>query len=133
MAALDALGGEMQQVFGRKNLVWITHGAPLMYISVVTDQPVDATRPLRLLAEKLEIAQIVVYPVQQSMQGAGQDVGSSGRQTLDLFAGLTGGRVFPSDSVNQALPQARLDARGNYQLAYDRDASHRTESAIKFG
>jgi VWFA-related protein len=110
MAALDALGGQMQQIFGRKNLVWVTHGAPLMYVSLITEQPVDATRPMRLLAEKLELAQIVIYPVQQSIQGAGQDVGSAGRQTLELFAGLTGG-------------QARLDARGNYRIAYEGDGS----------
>jgi VWFA-related protein len=123
MQALDALGGQMQQVFGRKSLVWVTHGAPLSYINLVTGLPVDATRPLRLLAEKLELSQIVVYPVQQSIEGAGQDVGSYGRQTLDLFVSLTGGRIYPSDSVGSALPQARTDARGNYHIAYEGDAS----------
>lgn len=121
--ALDALGGQMQQLFGRKSLVWVTHGAPLVYPNVVTGVMIDATSRLRLLAEKLELAQIVIYPVQQSLQGAGQDLASYGRQTLELFAGLTGGRMYSSGSVDQALPQARTDARGNYQIAYEGDSS----------
>ena len=134
LAALDALGGQMQQIFGRKNVVWVTHGVPLSYVNVVTDLPVDATGRMRVLAEKLELAQIVVYPVQQSIEGAGQDVGSLAKQTLELFAGLTGGRVYPSDSVDKALHAGARWMRGRIiRSRTTRTApARRMASAIKF-
>jgi len=117
-AALVGVGGLMQRIPGRKNLVFVTHGVPITGFSVKTNQPVDFTVRLRALAENMEAQQIALYAVQQSMRGAGEALISYGRETLDLLTSLTGGRVYTSDSADVAIRQAMADSRGNYQLAY---------------
>jgi hypothetical protein len=99
----------------------VTHGVPLYYRPLGSGQPVDLTRPLELLAEKMEQAQIAVYTVQQSLQGAGASLGNEGSQSLDIFTSLTGGRRYISDSAELAIPRARRDSRANYQIAYYTD------------
>jgi VWFA-related protein len=119
--AIDALGGQMEKIPGRKNLVWVTHGVPLYYPSIMTNQPVDLTGTFQLLAEKLERAQIVVYTVQQSTHGAGEPPVTEGGMTLELFTSLTGGRMYRTDSADVAIPQARTDSTANYQIAFYTD------------
>jgi hypothetical protein len=79
---------------------------------------VDFTNPLRQLCQELEHAQIVVYPVAQSMNGAEAAVATESQQTLQEFANLTGGRKYESDGVGEAIQQAMADARANYRIAY---------------
>ena len=122
VAALDALGGQMERIRGRKNLVWVTHGVPMNYKSY-TGQPVDLSHQFQRLAEQLEQAQIAVYAVQQSTQGAGQQLATESSQTIDIFTHLTGGRSYGSDSVEAALSQARMDSRANYEIVYFTEAS----------
>jgi VWFA-related protein len=67
--ALRELGARMALVSGRKNLVWVTHGIPLVGFSLSTQSRLDFTKPLRWLCDELEQAQIVVYTVDQSQAG----------------------------------------------------------------
>ncbi len=120
-SALDSLGGQMWQIPGRKNLVWVTHGVPLIGYTPGGAQ-VDFTSQVRLLAGKLAQAQIAVYAVQQSLEGAGEDLVTYSGQMLDVFASLTGGRIYRTDYADGAILQARIDSRGNYEVAYDSDA-----------
>jgi VWFA-related protein len=120
--ALDRVSSAMQRIPGRKNLVWVTHGVPLYYPSLTSRQPVDLTKPMEMLAEKLAQAQIAVYAVQQSRQGAGQDLASEGAQSLDIFCSLTGGRKWQSDTADAAITQARTDSRASYEVDYYTDA-----------
>jgi VWFA-related protein len=117
-AALNSLGGQMQQIAGRKSLIWVTHGVPLYYRPLNGGQLVDLTRPFQVIAERLERSQIVIYAVQQSLRGAGEALVTEGGQSLELFTGLTGGRIYRTDNADTALAQAKLDARANYQIAY---------------
>jgi VWFA-related protein len=116
--ALRELGGQMKLVSGRKSLVWVTHGVPLVGPSISEQGLVDFTKPLRLFCEELERAQIVVYPVVESSRGAGGAVGTQGEQSLEEFSNITGGRLYRSGGVGDALRQATQDAHANYQLGY---------------
>ena len=116
--ALRDLASRMAQISGRKNLVWVTHGNPIAGYSISGQSVVDFTNPLRWLCEELERAQIVMYPVEQSMAGAGAAVGTQSAEFLEEFTGITGGRLYSSDRAGAAIRQARTDSRANYQIAY---------------
>jgi VWFA-related protein len=116
--AMRELGAQMSLISGRKNLVWVTHGLPMTGPSISEQGLVDFTGPVRLLCEQLERAQIVVYPVEQSMKGAAATLGTESDLTLDEFAGLTGGREYRSGGFGEAIQHAMTDSRANYQLAY---------------
>ncbi len=117
MAALRDLGSRMTQLPGRTNLVWITHGIPLVGYSLSLQSALDFTNPLRWFSEELEQAQIVVYTVQQSLAGA--EIASRSAAFLAEMTSLTGGRDYSSDRAADAIRQTRLDSRANYQIAYD--------------
>jgi VWFA-related protein len=120
-AALESLGGQIWQVPGRKNLVWVTHGVQLIGYSM-SGVLMDFTQPVRRMAEKFEEGQIAIYTVQQSTHGAAEDLVTYGGQTLDMFANLTGGRVYRTDESGTAIKQAMADSHGNYRIAYESDA-----------
>jgi len=111
MHALRELGAQMQLITGRKNLVWVTRGLPLNGRSISEQGIVDFTNPLRIVCEMLQRAQIAVYPV-------GAMLASEDAQTLDEISSLTGGRKFGYGEVGEAVKQARMDSRANYQIAF---------------
>jgi VWFA-related protein len=115
--ALTALGTQMATVPGRKNLMWVTHGFPLEFR--YTGQLLDATPDVRKLSALAVESEIAFYSVDQSARGAGADVIGEARQTLQMFASLTGGRWFSSGDVASALNGAAADGRGAYRLAYE--------------
>jgi VWFA-related protein len=121
--AIGTLARQMAWLPGRKNIVWITHGVPLV-ISDIAGQPFDFTPYLRRLCSELDRANVALYPVQQTPPGmamAGtpeaQHSGMSSAETLQLFAQLTGGRNGGSD-IGALLRQAEKDVRTSYQVAY---------------
>jgi VWFA-related protein len=116
--ALRDLGSQMGQISGRKNLVWVTHGLPLAGYSVSMQTDVDFANPLRWFCEELEQAQIVVSTVAQSLDGALAAVETYSAQSLDQVTSLTGGREYGSDSAGDAIRQASVDSRANYEIAY---------------
>ena len=116
--ALQELGGQLTEISGRKNLVWVTHGVPLYGFSLSSGASLDFTNPLRWFCEELAQAQIVVYTVQQSQSGAAAAMGSNSTQTLEEITSITGGRAYLSDRAGAAIQQAGTDSRANYQIAY---------------
>lgn len=103
---------------GRKNLIWVTHGFPLS-ARLVTGEWGDFTVSVQNLAQMVSRSQMVIYTVDQSEQGAGDDPAGLGRQTLKIFSALTGGRWYASNRTAEAIARAMADARGSYRLAYD--------------
>jgi len=114
--ALRDLGAQMAGISGRKNLVWVTHGIPIAGFSISMQTGLDFTNPIRWFCERLAEAQIVVYPVEQSLAGAA--AGSPSIQTLQEFANITGGREYSSGLADKAIQQALTDSRANYEIAY---------------
>ncbi len=137
---LRALGvvSRMGVIPGPKNLIWVTHGFPIQVLNA-SQQLVYYTGPLMGLAQTAARAQVAIYTVDQSAQGAGADIAGLSRQTLELIAAQTGGRWYASGRTADALAGAAADARGRYELAYyspaheDRSKEHklRVESARK--
>ncbi len=117
LRALYGLGAQMAAIAGRKNLIWVTHGFPLS-VRLPGSDWIEFTPQVRTLSEAATQSQIAIYPVQESSTGAGADLSSLARQTLEMFASLTGGRFYPSDNTGTALTDALADGRGSYRLAY---------------
>ncbi len=108
----------MARIPGRKNFVWVTQGIPIVGFArdSTSGTKLDFTNTLRSFSQGLEQAQIVVYTVAQSMGGA--TVGTPSVQTLEQFTSITGGREYASDHAGDAIRQAMIDSRANYEVAY---------------
>jgi VWFA-related protein len=144
---LNAIAAELSRVPGRKNIVWITDGVPIELGPIRSDTGdfVDFTPLLRQMSEGFDRYGVSIYPVRQIMLGSTNTVNDSpddiggfatggGRSgagassntrsgvgsidTLDQFAGMTGGRPDAGKDIGVALRQAINDARTSYQLGY---------------
>lgn len=113
---LDKLGTQMATASGRKNLIWVTHGVPLVVRQ--PGGPIDFTSAVQRFSASANRAGISIYAVDQSAQGAGADPTGLSRATLQLVASLTGGRWLASGNAGEALDSALADARGTYRIAY---------------
>jgi hypothetical protein len=132
--ALNALGGALSLVPGRKNIVWITDGIPLELgpVRSGTGQVIDFQPMARQLSLAFERSQVAIYPAQQIMigspnalsdmpgspRGDSTSAGLDSRQTLDQFAAITGGRRDSGKDIGGAVRQAMNDARWSYRAGY---------------
>jgi hypothetical protein len=118
LQALSALlGTQMASIAGRKNFIWVTHGFPLT-VQFLSNNWADFAPQIRRLSATAAELQIAFYTVDESARGAGADVGGLSRQTLQMFASLTGGRWYASGNAAEALNGALADSRGSYRVAY---------------
>jgi VWFA-related protein len=101
----DSLISQMDSLSGRKNLIWVTHGASGM--SIV---------PPTLGADAAE-SQIAIYTVDQSVR-PGTDPLDMNRKALKMLSVSTGGGWYAGNNVENALADAFADARSNYKVAY---------------
>jgi VWFA-related protein len=126
--ALKDLGGNMTEVSGPKYLIWVTHGFPIYGYSMSLRSRVDFTVPLRDFYQRLQLSQILLYPVDQSRRGAGANPVTYSTQTLEEASEITGGRRLTSDRVNDAITQTLVDARADYEIAYQIPAPSKPDS-----
>lgn len=117
MRALGTLGRQMATIFGRKNLIWVTHGFPLT-VQLPGNDWMDFTAQIRQLSTDATQSQITFYVVDESAQGAGADPSGVSRETLQMFASLTGGRWYTSGNTDDAINGAMADSRATYRIAY---------------
>jgi hypothetical protein len=129
-SALEALASRVAETPGRKSIIWISHGMP---ISIGARggayDEIDYTPLLQRLTSTLDRANVAVYPVRQpgslapgSTASGTTDAPGAGLasiETLEEFAGLTGGRAFHTVDIAGAIAQASSDARMSYLVAYD--------------
>jgi len=122
--ALDAIALQLSMFPGRKNVVWVTDGVPMVLGPRRSDTGdyVDFTPQLRQLAEVFDRYETAIYPVQPIMLDSPDNVGGGNgmesRATLEELAGLTGGRPTSSKDFGAAVRQAVTDVRTSYQLGY---------------
>lgn len=123
---LEKMGEAVSTLPGRKHLVWITDGVPLNinYGGICHDVPVlgvtapctgsfvDFTPVVRKVAGDLDRDGITIYPVEA------YGVSVVTRQVLDALAQGTGGKVFASAGINDALIDAVEAGRANYTLEF---------------
>ena len=124
--ALEALASQVAGTPGRKSIIWISHGVPISIGARAGGYGgIDYTPLLQRLTATLDRANVAVYTLRLpgSLAPVAMAAGSGGAglasiETLDEFAGLTGGRAYGVD-VERAISQAAADARMSYLIAFD--------------
>lgn len=144
--ALDALGADLSRIPGRKNIVWLSDGVPLVLGPRRSDTGdiVDFTPLLRQMTETMDRSKVSIYAVRTIMMGSSGNInapepsdsmagargiprvsapataynGSESLATLDTFANLTGGRPDAGKDIGAAVRQALNDMRTSYQVGY---------------
>ena len=108
----------MTEISGRRSLVWVTHGFPIFGYSLSVRGRLDFTDPLRNFYQRLALSQVLLYPVDQSRRGAGEDPTTYSAQTLEEASDITGGRRLTSDRASDGIAAALTDDRANYEIVY---------------
>jgi VWFA-related protein len=124
--ALSSVAVELSRVPGRKSLVWLTDGVPLVLGPERSDTGdwVDFTPLLRRMSEGLDRAGVSIYPVRTVMMGSADNVDGPNRSgmesidTLDLFAEMTGGRKDAGKDIGGSVRQAIGDTRTSYEIGF---------------
>ena len=106
--------------------MWLTDGIPIELGPRRSDVGdwVDFTPLLRQMSAAFDRSGVAIYPARQVMMGSPENVagaahdGMSSIETLDLFAGMTGGRPDAGKDVGAAVRQAMIDMRTSYQIGY---------------
>jgi hypothetical protein len=117
--ALFSLTNEIGKVPGPKSFLWITQGIENGVMQPGHEMIVN-TIPLRVFAANLNSLQTVAFSVQERPNGSLiVDNTGSPADTLRQLAELTGGRAYPSDTVEKALVEAvNNPPRLNYRLQF---------------
>src|ERR1039458_6757139 len=131
--ALEALASRVAGTPGRKSIIWISHGVPISIGGRGGLDEIDYTPLLQRLTATLDRANVAVYTVRQpgslapgAADGLGPGLaaaptlgaGLASTETLEEFAGLTGGRAYGTVDIPGAIAQAASDARMSYLMAY---------------
>ena len=143
-ASLEALGNHIAGIPGRKNLIWITGGIPIL-TQGARDRWVNSyATQVRGVAQRLATQGIAVYPVQAtglrvgflgtSTVAEGTSRGQSEDMhlrpmtrendlrvwsTMDVLADLSGGRAFRNtNDLTAGVSAAANDARGSYSVGF---------------
>jgi VWFA-related protein len=130
--ALEALANHLAAIRGRKNLIWVSSGFPLVINDPLTG-PQAQTRPISRATRAINNANIAVYPVDArgligaftSAPGAGTPVFATlantrpNIDTMQEIAESTGGRAFfNTNAIGDAVRRAIDDSRVSYVLGY---------------
>ena len=144
IASLEALGNHLSGIPGRKNLVWVSGGLPVLTQGVQDRWVNSYSAQVRGLGQRLATQGITVYPVraiglQVPTLGTGTTAqGSSKGQTekqqlrpltrendlriwatMDMLADVTGGRSFRNtNDLTAGVQAAATDMRGSYSVGF---------------
>jgi VWFA-related protein len=110
-AAIEALGTAIKPFPGRKNLIWMTHGVPLSYGNALRGG--DNSLLINRIATTLDHDGVTLSTVYQ-----GINVGNGDIDTLDLFAQLTGGKLYHND-IEKAVKEVMTASGSGYAIEYD--------------
>ncbi|MDR3701088.1 MAG: VWA domain-containing protein [Candidatus Sulfopaludibacter sp.] len=117
LAVLREVGSDFSAQPGRKSLVWISHGVPILARGA--DGNLHDSEPAVMhLATDLARSGIAIYAVDQAERST---TGLNSTDTLQQLAGLTGGQWLPSDSTEKAIRQAIGEGPATYQVGYSPD------------
>lgn len=148
LAALEVLGHHLSAIPGRKNLVWITGGIPMLSITGnMGNGPKGGIKSyeswVRTTGRQLATQGIALYAVdarglagndfgaaQRFLPGAGQNgrisqanqaskLSRDSRPTMEKLAGITGGRAFfDTNDMSVGIKAAAADVLGTYTLGF---------------
>jgi VWFA-related protein len=142
LASLEALGNHLAGIAGRKNLVWISGGVPVL-TQGARDRWTSNDEPrIRTVAQRLASQGIAIYPVQASalqvgLLGTTSVAEGTGRgqtsklnpltrehdlrlwSAMDVLADVTGGRsIRNTNDLAAGARAAASDIRGAYSVAF---------------
>jgi VWFA-related protein len=110
--ALATLATDMAPVPGQKDILWITQGVPQV-IRLTSGQQYDLGPRLQKLATALNRSGVAVNTVDQ-----GNAVETDSKLTLENLASFTGGKSYPTRSVEVAIPEILGSSAGSYLIEY---------------
>ena len=124
--ALANVAMQLSRVPGRKSIVWLTDGVPIVLgpNRSGTGDFLDFTPQLRKLSETFDRFGVSIYSVRQVMMGSADAMGPPGStgmgslDTLNQFAEMTGGRPDAGKDIGAAVRQSINDMRTSYQIGY---------------
>jgi VWFA-related protein len=114
LTMLRDLGSDLAAQPGRKSLVWISHGVPILARGSEGNEH-DSTPGVMHLGSDLARSGVAVFAVDQAERST---TGLNSQDMLRLLAGLTGGQWLPSDSAEKAIRQAIGEGPATYQVGY---------------
>jgi hypothetical protein len=130
--ALEALANHLAAIRGRKNLIWVSGGFPLV-INEPLSAPQAQTRAISRATRAINNANVAVYPVDaRGLIGAFTSTPESRTpvfatlgntrpniDTMQTIAESTGGRAFfNTNAIGDAVRRAIDDSRVSYVLGY---------------
>ena len=144
IASLEALGNHVAGIPGRKNLIWISGGVPVLTQGAHDRWVNSYATQVRGLGQRLATQGITVYPVQAtglrvgflgtSTTAPGSSKGSPEKDhlrpmtrenelriwgTMDMLADITGGRAFRNtNDLTAGVSAAANDMRGSYSVGF---------------
>ena len=144
VASLEALGNHLSGIPGRKNLVWISGGLPIITQGAQDRWVNSYSSQVRGLAQRLATQGIAVYPVEArglqvglldtSTTAPGSSKGQRENQhlrpltrendlriwsTMDILADTTGGRSFRNtNELTAGVRAAATDVRASYSVGF---------------
>jgi VWFA-related protein len=131
LANLEAIGNHLSAIPGRKSLVWITSGMPIVLMPTQSQSLVSYEAQIRQAAQRLANQGIAVYPVDakggcrafDKTQNQGpygfQDAPEHVFASLGAVADVTGGRFIKyQNDPTQAVAVAAADQRGTYTIGF---------------
>jgi VWFA-related protein len=110
---IEALGTALKPFPGRKNLIWMTHGVPLSYVTGGGSRPFENSSLVDRVATTLDHEGVTLSSVYQ-----GSSVGNGDLDTLELFAQLTGGKVYGND-IEEAVKEVMAASGSGYTIEYN--------------
>lgn len=121
--ALEAIARHLSPVPGRKSLIWITSGFPLLIRTA--HETKDFTEEMRKATRALNDANVALYPVDaRGLVYGGMPPKAGGLtianlDTMNYVAGQTGGRAFYADNgIDNLIEAAVEDSEVIYTLGF---------------
>ena len=110
--ALDLVASKMKLNLGWKNLIWITHGIPLVFPGP-TGSAIDGSNNLQRFATGLD-----QYDISVSVVERGNDPGAPDTAMIQTLTQLTGGAIYDSN-LERVMSEIQGAVRSGYVIQYD--------------
>jgi VWFA-related protein len=110
--AIEAMASGIAGMPGRKDIIWVTHGVPIV-VRLIDREPFEYLPQLQRLATAIDRAGVAINTVDQ-----GDALATGSKETIEQFASVTGGKAYPSGTFDTALTQVLEAPKATYLVEY---------------